>query len=151
MAWVKIRNNLPNDPRVVGVSAAAMGLWLAAACYTARNRSQGLIPTGAIVGADDQLIGELLGAGMVEPHVDGFVMAAGFFEIEERREAIPQDMRAAVIRRDGYQCGICGGQVDPGDVHLDHVRPVSKGGVNTIGNLRVTHSMCNIRRGNREA
>ena len=66
---------------------------------------------------------------------------------EARRDPIPPALRAAVIARDGYVCGICGGEVEPADVHLDHIRPYSKGGPTTMANLRVTHSVCNIKKG----
>lgn len=68
----------------------------------------------------------------------------------ERTKANRGELRASVIARDGYVCGICGGDVEAGDVHLDHIRPVSKGGPTTFDNLRVTHSFCNISRGNRD-
>lgn len=64
-----------------------------------------------------------------------------------RRPAISPALRAAVIARDGFICGICRGEVEPGDVHLDHIKPHSKGGPTTFGNLRVTHSTCNMRKG----
>lgn len=66
-----------------------------------------------------------------------------------RRERIRPLIRAAVIKRDGYNCGICGGKVAPNDVHLDHITPYSRGGPTTIDNLRVTHAHCNLRRGAR--
>lgn len=68
---------------------------------------------------------------------------------DARRPSISPALRARVIDRDGLVCGICQGAVDPDDVHLDHVQPFSKGGPTTFANLRVTHSLCNIRRGNR--
>lgn len=64
-----------------------------------------------------------------------------------RRERMDQQVRAAVIERDGYVCGICSGDVEPADVHLDHVIPYSRGGPTTVDNLRVTHSRCNLKRG----
>ena len=66
-----------------------------------------------------------------------------------RRPGISPTIRAAVIARDGYTCQLCGGGVEPGDVHLDHIKPFSKGGPTTVHNLQVTHSLCNIRKGNR--
>jgi 5-methylcytosine-specific restriction endonuclease McrA len=54
-----------------------------------------------------------------------------------------------VIDRDGYLCGICGGDVEPTDVHLDHIYPYSLGGPTTFNNLRVTHSRCNVKKGAR--
>jgi 5-methylcytosine-specific restriction endonuclease McrA len=34
-------------------------------------------------------------------------------------------------------------------VHIDHIFPLVLGGETTLGNLRVTHSICNIRKGAR--
>lgn len=66
---------------------------------------------------------------------------------DKRRPSISPTLRALVIERDGYACGICAGPVEPDDVHLDHIKPFSKGGPTTFGNLRVTHSVCNMRKG----
>lgn len=68
---------------------------------------------------------------------------------DKKREPIPSWMRAVVITRDGYVCGICTEDVDPGDVHLDHIKPVALGGPTEVANLRVTHSLCNMRKGAR--
>lgn len=62
---------------------------------------------------------------------------------------ISPEIRVAVIDRDGYVCGLCGGAVEPDDVHIDHIHPRSLGGPNTLENLQVSHSLCNIRKGNR--
>ena len=64
-----------------------------------------------------------------------------------RRPSISPRMRALVIERDGYRCGICQGHVEPTDIHLDHIHPFSRGGKTNPENLRVTHSRCNIRKG----
>ncbi len=68
---------------------------------------------------------------------------------DARRPGISPALRALVIERDGLICGICLNGVDPTDVHLDHVKPFSKGGPTTYGNLRVTHSRCNMSKGAR--
>ncbi|MXX99388.1 MAG: hypothetical protein F4Y67_01025 [Chloroflexi bacterium] len=57
---------------------------------------------------------------------------------------------ASLRRRDGGNCGICGHRLgSTADTHIDHIRPVSKGGGNELANLRLTHARCNLRRGNR--
>lgn len=43
-------------------------------------------------------------------------------------------------------CWICGRPLD-GDLHLDHVKPLARGGWDTLSNLRPTHAMCNMRKG----
>ena len=60
---------------------------------------------------------------------------------------VAEYLRDAVIARDGYVCGICRGEVEPVDVHIDHVVAYSKGGPTALDNLRVTHSVCNVRKG----
>lgn len=67
----------------------------------------------------------------------------------ERRSPIPMTVRREVMRRDGHVCQLCGGDVDPTDIHLDHIYPRSKGGPDTVENLQVTHSLCNLRKGAR--
>jgi hypothetical protein len=57
--------------------------------------------------------------------------------------------RQLVIERDGYTCGLCGLDVAPDDVHIDHVLPRSRGGSDHPDNLQVAHSLCNVRKGNR--
>lgn len=51
--------------------------------------------------------------------------------------------RAERFMRDGGLCGICGLAADPDDWHLDHVRPVSKGGEHSYANTQVSHPLCN--------
>jgi 5-methylcytosine-specific restriction endonuclease McrA len=58
-------------------------------------------------------------------------------------------VRQQVIERDGYLCGLCSGEVDPGDVHIDHIIPVVHGGGDELANLQVAHSTCNLRKGAR--
>ena len=68
---------------------------------------------------------------------------------EGGRNGLSAETRAAVIRRDGYVCQICRDLVKTWDVHIDHIIPYSLGGPDSLSNLRVTHSRCNMRRGAR--
>ena len=65
----------------------------------------------------------------------------------QKREPIPVAMRRAVFARDGAQCAYCG--CLDGPFHLDHIHPVSKGGLTTEGNLTVACQMCNSSKGNK--
>lgn len=63
-----------------------------------------------------------------------------------------------VFERDGWECGICFGSVDPElawpdpmSASLDHIKPLSKGGAHAPDNAQCAHLVCNIRKGNREA
>jgi len=72
-----------------------------------------------------------------------------------RRERVST---AAVLRRDGYRCAICGGKLamaetvpHPKAPTLDHILPVANGGSHTMANLRAAHFSCHTKRGNRGA
>lgn len=70
----------------------------------------------------------------------------------------PRISRKAIFERDEWRCWICGEPVDrqvswphPQYPTLDHVMPLSKGGIHDPSNLRCAHNACNQRRGNRHA
>lgn len=45
-------------------------------------------------------------------------------------------------------CGICGKTVR-GDFHIDHIMPLSKGGLHEFSNLQFAHPLCNWRKNDR--
>ena len=66
-----------------------------------------------------------------------------------------------VIETYGTNCHLCGGEIDllaprttgkPGwekSLHIDHVVPLSRGGDDTLDNVRPSHGKCNVRKHNR--
>lgn len=58
--------------------------------------------------------------------------------------------RRAVWNRDGGICGLCAEPVAFDAMHLDHIKPVAKGGPHTFDNLQPTHPRCNHRKKDRE-
>jgi 5-methylcytosine-specific restriction endonuclease McrA len=61
-----------------------------------------------------------------------------------RREAISEDVRREVFRRDGGRCAVCGsGEL----LQFDHVIPVALGGASTAANLQVLCAACNREKG----
>lgn len=52
----------------------------------------------------------------------------------------------AILWRDGHRCHICGGDVEPGTHHFDHVVPLARGGEHSYDNVRVAHAGCNQRK-----
>jgi hypothetical protein len=62
------------------------------------------------------------------------------------RRTIPLAVRSKVMERDGYQCVEC----EATDwLTLDHIWPYSKGGQDTVENLRVLCRSCNSAKGAR--
>jgi hypothetical protein len=61
------------------------------------------------------------------------------------RTPIPAGLRFAVLRRDGFRCVYCGhGEPDGAKLHLDHLVPVSRGGLTNLGNLVTACQDCNL-------
>lgn len=63
---------------------------------------------------------------------------------------------AAIAERDEYRCHLCSELVDialkwphPGSASVDHVLPLSRGGNDTLTNVALAHSGCNLAKGNR--
>lgn len=50
---------------------------------------------------------------------------------------------------DEGKCGICGDDVDPDNFHVDHIKPLSRGGKHEITNTQIAHPSCNIKKNNR--
>lgn len=59
--------------------------------------------------------------------------------------------RAAVIARGKGLCGICGLPVGAGEISIDHIVPLARGGAHTDANLQLAHMSCNRRKGARLA
>jgi len=66
------------------------------------------------------------------------------------RKPISKRMRFEVLKRDSFTCQYCGKQPPDTVLHLDHIKPVSKGGKNTILNLVTSCVDCNLGKSNIE-
>lgn len=56
----------------------------------------------------------------------------------------------AILERDGMFCYICQQDILPGqDINFDHIIPVSRQGSHTTENIKVTHAICNQRKGDK--
>ena len=65
----------------------------------------------------------------------------------EQTRTIPLSLRVKVMSRDNFRCVFCGKSpaTDIGvKLHIDHVIPFSKGGSNTLINLRTLCQECNL-------
>lgn len=48
-----------------------------------------------------------------------------------------------LIERDGYNCKLCGCFVEQDDRSKDHINPLKEHGSDDLGNLQLTHRVCN--------
>ena len=61
----------------------------------------------------------------------------------EGRKSIPRQLRHQVFQRDGYRCRECGATNKQARLHVDHIKPVAKGGTNDLSNLQTLCEDCN--------
>lgn len=62
-----------------------------------------------------------------------------------QRQLMTRKLRYQILKRDGFKCVICGrSQKDGAKLHVDHIKPVSKGGKTEESNLRTLCDMCNL-------
>lgn len=67
--------------------------------------------------------------------------------IKETKEI--QFIKRQLINSKGNICELCGKPIDNmKDCTIDHILPISKGGLTTIDNCRLAHRECNLIRGN---
>jgi 5-methylcytosine-specific restriction endonuclease McrA len=72
-------------------------------------------------------------------------------EVAKIRSGITKQIREEVLKRDNFTCKLCGksGKDYPPDLHIDHIKPVSRGGTSDKSNLQTLCQKCNIRKSNR--
>lgn len=66
------------------------------------------------------------------------------------RKNISKKTRFEVLKRDSFSCQYCGASAPEAILHIDHIKPVSKGGNDDILNLVTACSDCNLGKSNVE-
>lgn len=92
--------------------------------------------------------GRIYGAAYRAAHPDRVSARRALRRGVERAEPVSL---AVLVGRDNNRCGICGKVVPVAERSIDHILPISKGGVHSYSNTRLTHLRCNFRRQNRGA
>ena len=64
-------------------------------------------------------------------------------ERADERRVVNNSVRYQIMRRDGFQCVLCGAKGRDAELRVDHTIPVSKGGKSTEDNLRTLCHACN--------
>lgn len=69
---------------------------------------------------------------------------------DEEHAKVTRAMRYDVLRRDDFRCVKCGrGREDGVKLHVDHIKPVSRGGKSVMSNLQTLCEDCNCGKGNK--
>lgn len=74
MTWVKIDDNLPQNPKLRRVSVAARWAYISSICYAGNNRTDGFIPFGALalLDANNKISVDLVAVNLWEPAEGGW-------------------------------------------------------------------------------
>lgn len=64
-----------------------------------------------------------------------------------KRKPIPKKIRFEVLKRDSFTCQYCGMKAPDVVLHVDHIKPVAKGGANAMTNLVASCLGCNLGKG----
>ena len=154
-----VKPELWTDSKVVGLSPLARLLWMGSWNFADDYGCMPADPTQLklrVLPADDcdpsALVAELFAAGLLEDF-DGRWRVPQWSELQgldphvvtERRRMSPT-IRRQILARDGSACLNCGRS---DDLQIDHVHPVSKGGLTEPENLAVLCGPCNRRKGAR--
>lgn len=71
-------------------------------------------------------------------------------QIKKERSLMTQSLRFKILERDQFTCQLCGSTVQDGvKLHIDHIKPVSKGGKTEEDNLMVLCDRCNLGKSDR--
>lgn len=67
-----------------------------------------------------------------------------------KRKSLSKKLRFEVFKRDSFACQYCGSKAPDVLLHVDHIKPVSKGGDNDLLNLITACQGCNAGKSDRE-
>lgn len=73
-------------------------------------------------------------------------------EIRRKERQKTASFRDAVLKRDKYTCQHCGFKADKDHLallHVDHIKPIAKGGKTTMDNLQTLCASCNLKKGDK--
>jgi hypothetical protein len=67
------------------------------------------------------------------------------YQIKVERAKMTDSLRWDILKRDNYRCQVCGSTAQDGvKLHVDHIIPVSKGGLTIKSNLQTLCDRCNF-------
>lgn len=64
------------------------------------------------------------------------------------RSKVTKELKDKIFKRDGYKCQICHRSINEVKLEIDHIKPISKGGLSVESNLQTLCHECNVSKGN---
>lgn len=152
LPWVRLDTNIATAPEVLVLvdryrdGHRTMLVHIFAVCWAATNDADGVItPLGLREShGRPRDAGRLVDVGLWEPTGNEWLIVDWLEHVQpDRRAHIPAALRRAVYDRDGHACRACGSTER---LSLDHVVHWSRGGQDTLQNLRTLCQPCNSAR-----
>lgn len=154
--YARLKNDFYSNVKVRKIvrkhGYAPVGLFCAAICYCAANNTGGQISEDEllyVLDGDEVDVNILVSETLLAPSPDArneYIIQDYLVPEGNPRRPIPKALRQAVYERDHYTCQQCGATKH---LSLDHIRPYSKGGQDTMENLKTLCRSCNSRKGAR--
>ena len=77
------------------------------------------------------------------------IQSTAKFLRDQERQRMSVSLRFDVFNRDNHRCVSCGATSDTETLHVDHIHPVSKGGLTEMNNLQTLCQSCNLGKSDR--
>jgi hypothetical protein len=70
-------------------------------------------------------------------------------ESDERRQRLPENIRLSIYKKYNFECALCEVDLTLVKPHIDHIKPLAKGGKDVISNLQPLCEPCNLKKGSK--
>ena len=70
-------------------------------------------------------------------------------ESDARRQRLPENIRLSIYKKFNFECALCEVDLTLVKPHIDHIKPLAKGGKDVISNLQPLCEPCNLKKGSK--
>jgi hypothetical protein len=100
MPWVRLEDDMPDHPKVIGLSNGAFRVFVEALCYANRYLTDGQVPATVIPTRRRRYVTELLDAGLWSKNGEGYTIH-DYLEYQPSRSAAStaQQKRSEAARK----------------------------------------------------
>jgi 5-methylcytosine-specific restriction endonuclease McrA len=95
-------------------------------------------------------LGEISALEWAIPILESYITET-FNMVPPERYPMYKHQKQSVVNRllaeEGNYCYLCGMPLQPNDITIDHIKPLSRGGEDAYYNYALTHMECNLRKG----